>query len=166
MPLPRKTGRVMSGEGTENAIKLHPVQLLDIGVRELYIRSNVVPSITVGAEPQECTIKVSKSFYSQKRKRVVVSLMLEVGTDQDESKAPYSMRIELTGIFEVKGTEFTAEQVTDWANRGAPYVLFPYLREHAYGLSARCGFMPLILPLVEVPTFKVEKPKGSRKKTA
>ncbi len=37
-------------------------------------------------------------------------------------------------------------------------ILQPYLREHVFALTARAGFQPLILPLIEVPTL-VQKQK-------
>jgi len=143
----------------------HPIHLVSLGVRELFIGSNVTPDATISVEPDSCSITVASTPYDSKGKRILVSLKLEVGRETGKRpEVPYSMRIELIGIFEVDEAQFLVEHVDDWAMRGAPLVLYPYLREHAFGLSSRCGFKPLLLPLVEVPTFKVEKPKKPSKK--
>ncbi|MEI8183848.1 MAG: protein-export chaperone SecB [Desulfomonile sp.] len=139
--------------------RLHPIQLVTLGVKELFIRSNVPPDMAVGAIAEKCSLKVSSTSYNKKEKKILVSLTLESGIDTKETEAPYAMKIELVGIFEVDETRFSAEHIPDWAMRGAPLILFPYLREHAFGLSSRCGFKPLLLPLLEVPTFKIDKPK-------
>jgi len=147
-------------------LKQHPIQLVNFGVKELFIRSNRPPDVTISAEPGECSIGISSTPYDSKEKKILVSLRLESGVEADKSKVPYSMRIEIIGIFEVDEAQFPVEHISDWAMKGAPLILFPYLREHAFGLSSRCGFKPLVLPLLEVPTFKIEKPKPIRKQKA
>ncbi len=154
----------MKNETSERKAKFqeHPIQLINLGVRELFIQSNRPPDLTVTAEPDACSIKVTSTPYDSKEKHIMVSLKLELGIGPDESKLPYAMRIELIGVFEVDDTRFAVEHVADWAMRGAPIVLYPYLREHAFGLSSRCGFKPLLLPLLEVPTFTIGKSRARR----
>jgi preprotein translocase subunit SecB len=149
---------------TGNDPKLHPIQLVNLGVRELYIHSNRPPDVNIGAEPGECSMKISTTPYNSKDKRIAVVLTLESGIGADQSKAPYAMRIELVGIFEVDEAEFPIKHTSHWAKNNAPLVLYPYLREHAFGLSLRCGFKPLLLPLLEVPTFKIDKTPRIKKK--
>ena len=93
------------------------------------------------------------SEYDQDEKEIGVSAKIESGFDDEESQ-PYSIRIEIVGSFRVDEDRFDVGDLEDWARRNAPLILFPYLREHAYALSSRCGFDPLILPLMEVPTFR------------
>jgi preprotein translocase subunit SecB len=144
----------------------HPIRLVDLGVRELFIEAHVQPDVSIVAELASCSITVSHMPYDTEQKRIVVSLKLDLGSEEGKPKAPYSMRIELIGIFEVDEDKFPVEQIEDWAIKGAPLVLYPYLREHAFGLSSRCGFSPLLLPLVVVPTFKIEKTvKPTRRKS-
>jgi len=145
-------------------LKPHPIQLVNLGVKELFMRPNRPPDVTVTVDPKDCSIKVYSTPYDSKAKTIAVSLKLESGIEADKSKAPYAMKIELIGIFEVDEKQFPVEHVSEWAMTGAPFILFPYLREHAFGLSTRCGFKPLLLPLLEVPTFKIEKPKPPTKK--
>lgn len=148
-------------EGDPN---LHPIQMVSLGVRELFIKSNRPPDLSLGIDPQACSINVSTTPYSKKEKRFLVILKLESGMGDDKAEAPYAMRIELIGTFEVDEAGFKVEHVADWAMKGAPLVMFPYLREQALGLSLRCGFRPLMLPLLQVQTFTIEKPKRRAKK--
>jgi len=144
--------------------KFHPIQIVDFGVKELFIRSYRSPDVTVGAKIEECSIRTAARPYDSKGKTIAVSLILESGVDADKRKVPYAMKIEILGIFGVDESRFPVEHISDWATNNAPLILYPYLREHAFGLSSRCGFKPLVLPLLEVPTFKIEKPKPTRKK--
>jgi preprotein translocase subunit SecB len=144
-------------------MKLHAIQLLSLGVRELSISSNVQPSPDVGADTHSCSIKIGSTDYNRQEKTIGVSLRLESGTDPNETEAPFVMKIELVGLFQVDESLFPVEHISDWATQNAPFILFPYLREHAFGLSSRCGFQPLLLPLLEVPTFQIEQPKIKRK---
>ncbi|MFA6221450.1 MAG: protein-export chaperone SecB [Desulfomonilaceae bacterium] len=155
----------MKSKTSQNSAKFksHPIQLIKFGVRELFIQSNIPPDVNVTADPDSCDIRTSSSPYDSKTKRIMVSIGLKLGVEKDKSEVPYTMRIELIGIFEVDESRFSPEHVPDWAKKGAPLILFPYLREHAFGLSSRCGFKPLLLPLLEVPTFKIEE-KPKRKK--
>lgn len=144
----------------------HPIQLLHLGVKGLYIRSNRPPDMNTTINPEDPTIKISTSPYDEKQKKIAVSITLETGMDTKKTQAPYAMKIELVGIFTVDEARFAPKNVPDWAKRGAPMILFPYLREHAFGLSSRCGFKPLLLPLLEVPTFKIDKPKRKKATTS
>jgi preprotein translocase subunit SecB len=154
----------MKKETSERRATLHPIQLVNLGVKELFLRSNRPPEVSVGPEPEHCSINVSSSSYDSELKRIAVSLKLESGIGADQTKAPYAMKIELVGIFEVDEAGFSVEHISSWAMNNAPLIMFPYLREHAYSLSSRCGFRPLLLPLLEVPTFKLEKTATKKKK--
>jgi len=144
--------------------KQHPIQLVNLGIRELFIHANVPPDATITTELDAFTITVSTPGYDPKAKQIAVFVKLELGTDAKES-TPYSMRIELAGFFEVDETRFPVQHLSDWARRGAPFILYPYLREHAFGLSSRCGFKPLLLPLIEVPVDKNKKPTTKTKRS-
>lgn len=155
----------MSKTNSSSAAKWHPIQIRDLGVRELYIRSNRPPSVEQGAEPTDCSIRVVTTPYDKEEKQIAVSLKLESGVKEDEKKAPYVMKIEVIGIFDVDDSRFPLEHIYDWAQKNAPMIIYPYLREHAFGLSSRCGFKPLLLPLLEVPVFKIESSKTKKTET-
>ena len=139
----------------------HPIQLIYLGVRELAIRTNVPPDQTIEANAEKVSISIyAPSKFDPSEPQFSVGVILEAGSEpppdkEEDPKDPFHMRIELRGYFSVDTARFAPEHVLDWAGRGAIYVLMPFLREHAYSLSGRAGFRPLLLPLVEVPTFKV-----------
>lgn len=150
----------MKKNSTNATATIYPVQLISLGVKELSIKSNVQPDVDVEADASKCSIRIGSTDYDKKEKVIVVTLRLELGTSPNETDSPFTMKIELVGFFQVMDEiHFPIQHISDWANQNAPFVLYPYLREHVFGLSARCGFKPLILPLLEVPTFKIDKPK-------
>lgn len=141
-------------------LKLHPIQTNSISVSELYIKANEFPDPSKAIEKGAGSISVGHSQYDEKNKTIRVAIKLEV---EKEKKAPFTLRIELVGEFLVNEREFPIKHIYDWAGRNAPLILMPYLREHAYSLTLRAGFQPVILALAEVPTFKLleKKPKKS-----
>jgi preprotein translocase subunit SecB len=143
----------------------HPMQLNYLGIRELSIKSNRPPEGTIGAAAEKVTFSLSyPDNFDATKNAFSITVALEVGMEA-ETEEPYSMKIELRGFFSVDTANFDPKNVPDWSQEGAMFVLYPFLREHAYALSSRAGFKPLLLPLLEVPTFRVEKPKPSTKKT-
>ena len=152
----------MKNTDSEATPKLYPVRLINLGVRELSIVANEPPDIAIGANVQDCTIRIGTTNYDPENKTIQVSLVLESGTRLEEKNAPFKLRVELVGLFAVEESLFPVKHISDWATKNAPFILYPYLREHAFGLSSRCGFKPLILPLLEVPTLKIQE-KPSKK---
>jgi len=135
--------------------KPHPIQLISVNVKELYIKPNVSPDISVGvAEGNVCSISVGHSEYNTENHTIVTFIKLEIGEEGKESNTPFNLKIELVATFEVDETRFAVEHLTDFARWNAPFIMMPYLREHAFSLSSKCGFKPIILPLTEVPTNK------------
>ena len=84
-------------------------------------------------------------------------MKLEVGVYKD-SESPYRLIIELVGLFHVDEDSFPVNKIEHFARNNAPLLLSPYLRESAYSLTTKCGFTPFILPLYEVPQFRIEDP--------
>ncbi len=142
--------------------KLHPIQLSWLNVVELYIKANQQPDPSVEYDDRSFSMSVGHGEYDQKDKLIRISLKLEIGMDSkaDESNYPFSLRISVQAEFSVKEEQFPVNQIYDWAKRNAPFILYPYIREEAFGLTARCGFRPILLPLLEVPTL-AERKKGS-----
>ena len=135
-------------------VKLHSIQLLSVSVIELHIRANQLPDTSAKLELKDIPILVGHGEYNKENKTIQVSVKIEIGMEKDkEIEVPFSLKVELVGNFEVDEDDFPIEHVDDWANRNAPMILHPYLREHVYALTSRSGFQPLILPLIEVPTL-------------
>ncbi len=144
-------------EHQEVPFKSHPIQLIGLHVKELHIKANEAPDITVGVESEEgglCSISVGHGEFVAEDSTISVALKLEIGETDQEPAPPFSMKIELMATFKVDVTRFDIQYITDFARRNAPYIMMPYLREHAFALSGKCGFRPIILPLTEVPVSK------------
>lgn len=133
--------------------------MISLGVLELYIRANERPDISKKVEADRINFSIGHNEYDKEKSIIQVATKIEVGMDKKKPKPPFSMRIELIGDFKIDEKHFPVDKITDWALRNAPFIIFPYLREHAFALTARCGFSPMILPLMQVPTFKLEIPK-------
>lgn len=137
---------------------LHPIQLVSIGVRELHITANEHPDVDTTSDSGDFFFSVGTSDYDPDTQSIGVGVRLEIGTDKCkcEEPSPFILTIELVGTFDVD-EKFPVKHIDRWARNAAPLILFPYLREHAFALTARCGFKPILLPLLEVPTFKIVK---------
>lgn len=148
-------------------LKLYPIQALHIGPRELHIRANEPPSESLGMEESACEFVVGHSDYDQTEKVIKIAIKAEAGraykqesTENAEAEPkgdlpPFHLRIEMVGIFAVDDSVFPADRIYEWANSNALFIMYPYLREHVFALTARAGFKPLLLPLVEVPLFRI-----------
>ena len=147
-------------------IRRHAIQLIHLGVKELYIKSHIPPDTSIGIGNDTFSLTSGHGQYDKENKTIVVELKLESGTKEGEIEVPFSMRITLAGLFQVDEDKFPVEHILHWAGNNAPLILYPYLREHAFGLTTRCGFKSMLLPLLEVPTIRFsETPKPKKKKT-
>jgi preprotein translocase subunit SecB len=138
---------------------LHPIQLISINIDELFIKVKKHPQsedLTLGSE--EFKLRTGRSKYDEENHIIQVGVKLEIGGEEDQ-KSPFDLRIAISGVFQVDETKFEKAHLDDWAKQNAPIILYPYLREQAYALTARCGFPGIILPLLQVPTFQIEPGK-------
>lgn len=88
---------------------------------------------------------------------VKVQLSIEPkDTTPEKLDRPYTLKVAVAGQFKVDTEKFKVEFLQDWSIKNAPILLLPFIREHAYSLSARAGFNPVLLPLFEVPSFVIE----------
>lgn len=113
--------------------------------------------MTVGIESEDgglCSISVGHGEYDTDNKTITVGLKLEIDEIEGHPTPPFLLTIEIVATFKVDETKFNRDNIIDFARRNAPYIMMPYLREHAYALTAKCGFKPIVLPLTEVPTVK------------
>lgn len=138
---------------------LHPIQLISLNVEELYINVKNPPQAEdLSLDRGEFDLRTGHSEYDKEHQIIVVGVKLEIGI-KEPKETPFELRVVINGLFKVDETKFQRVNIEDWANRNAPIILYPYVREHAFALTARCGFPGIILPLLEVPVFKLEQPK-------
>lgn len=150
----------MSDSEKKSLLKHHPIQLEFINIVELSIRINAPIDKDDEISDEAVNISHGHTKYDSENKIIQAGLILEVGLEDSGEEAPFSMRVELFGNFSVDDSQFNPEYVEDWAKKNSLYILMPYLREQVYALSTRCEIPPVILPLVQVPSFEVKRPQN------
>jgi preprotein translocase subunit SecB len=126
-------------------------------VRELKIAAHQPPEPDLDYELEEYPLRVAHSEYDPEDRTIGVYVRMELGSaDSDTSPLPFHVIVDIVANFQVDDAVFPIEFIDQWASGNAPIILFPYLREHVFALTARAGFRPAILPLVEVPTVRVQ----------
>lgn len=138
----------------------HPVQLVNITVDELHIKTLDRQNIDDESYPREFSLTVGRSDYDAEKKMISVRLLMEMMPEEGAEDRPFEMRIAVAGHFEVDEDNFPVAEINKFAERNAPIILVPYIREQAYALTMRAGVEPLIFPLITVPVFKIEKPNS------
>lgn len=137
------------------AYKPHAIQLIELRVAELAFKVNL--SAPKDSALEEFSIATAHSDYDAEKHQIRVKMRVVSGDDDDEDSI-LNLKVELLGVFEIDEKEFPVDKVIHWAEHNAPLVLYPYVRENVYSLTSRAGFTEALLPLIEIPTFRVEKP--------
>jgi preprotein translocase subunit SecB len=145
----------MSGEEQKS---LYPIQLSWIAVRELSIKLRSGPDRTFALPEGEFAITDGRSEYDEKKHTVQVGVKVEIGKTPESQHLPFTLVAEIWGEFRIDESRFPRDKIDVWATINAPYVLYPYLREHVYALTSRSGFPGVILPLMQIPTMRVTSP--------
>lgn len=144
----------------------HPIQLREVKVLKLSIEAN--PEF----DEDNCSKEISDfgfyhmhSDYDAEAKAFWVRVKATIGSndecdeqpEDEQEQSPFHMEVELVGLFSVDESAFPAEQVESFARQNAPLIVYPYLREHVYSLTNRAGFESTLLPLFEVPVFRLQR---------
>lgn len=149
----------MSPKKNDTTPNLHAIQLVAFKVLELYIKVNQpLESADLKLDEEDFSIHTGHSKYNEENHTIAVKMEIEIG-EEESQKSPLTLRVNIGGVFEVDETKFPIIHIEDWAKRNAPIILYPYLREQVFALTVRCGYPGLILPLVTVPTIRLEEPK-------
>ncbi len=136
----------------------YPIQANFIAVRELYIKSHVPPNQRVQVDSANFILKTAHSSYDEAQHVIEVGVIIEYGIEtKPDEVVPFALRAHIMGQFKVDESTFEKAKIDKWARINAPYILYPYLREHVFALTARAGFNPVLLPLLELPTIKIER---------
>jgi preprotein translocase subunit SecB len=151
--------------------KLFPAQLRFVVPKIVHLETYVPPNSSININGAPINYTTFSSPYNAQTHLIQIGIRVDAGTKQNEGEdpkavptdsitptAPFFLRLELVAEFEIDESVFPMPRLNEWINKNAPYTLFPFIREHIFSLTARAGFSPLILPLVELPTFKIERP--------
>ena len=142
----------------EKIIKCHPIQLQYVGIRELHIKSLVPPTSTYNYDIDIDDISQGSYISDFDEENSCITVGLKTSLGHVEGKAyPFEFVVEIAGVFSVDVGDFAVESLDSWASGNAPVLLSPFMREQVFSLTAKCGFSPYILPLVELPYFKAKK---------
>jgi preprotein translocase subunit SecB len=144
----------MSGE--QNS--LYPIQLSWIAVRELSIKLRSGPDRNFTVPEGEFAITDGRSAYDEKKHTIQVGIKVEIGKTPESQQLPFTLVADIVGEFRIDESRFPRDKIDVWATINAPYVLYPYVREHVFALTTRSGFPGVILPLLQIPTMKVTSP--------
>lgn len=139
---------------------LHAIQLraLKVVTLNLHAKFGVDPT----TKPEGFILETAHSAYDQDDSTIHVKVRVQVGDEgEDGGAGPYSLEVELLGVFSVDASRFPLDQVEHWAENNAPMILYPYIREHATSMAIRGGFNPVLLPLLEMPTMKIMAPDNA-----
>lgn len=128
----------------------HAIQLVELRVVELSLKVDI--SFPKDTDLGSFTIQTGRSKYDDEKHQISVMMRIMSG---EEEKSPLKLTAELHGRFEVDESRFEVKYVEDWAEKNAPLVLYPYLRENVFALTARSGYSEALLPLLEIPTYRI-----------
>lgn len=140
--------------GEKTQVQLHAIQLMAVQIVELSIKVQVDPSELCDWSGQ-IQLASASSPYDQDEKTIQVRVRATVS---ENAENPLSLCVEVVGAFLVDESRFDRRYVEEWAQVNAPMVLYPFLREQVFSLSVRLGIQGLIVPLIEIPTFRVVAP--------
>lgn len=147
----------MTAEKEQQGWALHPIQIESVRILELHIKPLVQPDLALQIEGTDVSLSSAHSRFDAENGVIQVAVKVEAGFKEDQKEAPFQLRVELAGRFRVNSDAFPIDQINHWASHNAPLILFPYLREHVFALTGRSGFRPFLMPLMEVPTFKIDQ---------
>lgn len=93
-------------------------------------------------------IKKKVEFIEDDNNTMLVTLLLSIFDNPKENNYPFSMNIEITGIFELDGAGLEMKKV--FAESNSIAILFPYVRALISTYTANANVPPLILPPINV----------------
>lgn len=104
-------------------------------------------------------ISSNVEFIQDKNNTFLLHLDARIFKDAEKNGYPFSMNINITGIFELESSEL--ENKEKFAELNAVAILFPYLRSLVSTYSSNSNVQPLILPPINV--VKYMKSKNTKK---
>lgn len=137
----------------------HPIQLRLVNVLELSLKKKQgQEDVQDLPETAQFSLTHGHSGFDEDKRQICINVMSQI---EEESDFPFIMDVAIAGIFTIDTDNFPVDKIHHWAKHNAPLILYPYLREHVYSLALRAGYSNggVILPLLTVPSFKLERKK-------
>jgi len=75
------------------------------------------------------------------------------GASEEEAR-PYSFEVQATAGFTFDQEEIPLEEVREWCQKGSFFIFVPYFRSIIANITRESGFPEVLLPLLQVPTFR------------
>ncbi len=155
--------------------RLHPVRLQFVYLKRLAFDANYLPKeLPSGlfrlAESGQWRVNVSGNVHGN-RATVVASVEASfeqgrevLGTERQQREVaseslgqyedPYQLEVEVVAGFLFDPSEISEDEVDKWCKLGSFFVLAPYVRDVIARVTRESGFPEILLPLLEVPTFR------------
>lgn len=112
-------------------------------------------------EEQNVSVKFNLSrnveYLDDEDNTMLVSLIVSVFEDAEENNYPFSLKINMTGIFELDDIHESERE--SFAEVNAVAILFPYIRSLISTITANVNVPPLILPPINVVNLIKEENK-------
>ena len=145
------------------SVALYPIQTTFIAVREIHFISHRPPSPNDKIEQSPISISQSITPFNEATRRLQVTLTAEFGPSNEPSAnpPPFTVKVAITGEFVIHPS-FPSDKINLWATQNSAYVIYPYLRERLHYITSQGGYPPILLPLIQIPTIKIEAPKPTQ----
>jgi len=122
---------------------------------EYYDPSEVAFQVQVKYRVDESSgivVVLAESVFPQEKKGASVDTQEKAGTTTP--KPPYRLNVAAAASFDFNPSKTTRDEVTMWCEKGAFFVVSPYLRYLVFDATAKSGFPTVTLPLVLVPVLR------------
>ncbi len=137
---------------------VYPVQPTFITVRESHFISHRPPSDSDRIDQSNVRINQTASQFNEETRRIQVTVVAEFGFEETPATPPpFSAKLAIVGEFVIDDS-FPRDKIKLWASKNAPFVIYPYLRERLHELTNQGGHPPILLPLLQIPTFSLSAP--------
>lgn len=94
-------------------------------------------------------------FLNDEQNSFLLHLFLKIFPPKEGKQVPFSMNLDVTGIFKIDNVDKDKKDV--FAEMNAVAILFPYVRALVSNYTANANIQPLILPPINVARYINEK---------
>jgi preprotein translocase subunit SecB len=102
------------------------------------------------------------SGYDSESKLFQVSVGFVAKNDPAKSgfSIPYALSVKVHAQYLVVEDRFPMDKIDQWAQLNGSAILLPFLREVVHSVTLKSGFTPFLMPLLEAPLYKVQRPES------